>query len=156
MKKLMVFLVCTLVLNLVRMSPAMAMEHVVADDIITEDIIIDVSALACERVDSIENVQTSPYATTSFDWSISAGKIKKNSNRYPMLKNETITMEATFTPRDCDVDFGLIAPDGRFYYSSGSNGQIDQTIRVDQDGDYYLAVRNNSDKTVDAKGIVYY
>ena len=66
------------------MSPAM--EHVVAEDIKAEDIVID----------------------------ISAGKIKKNSNRYPMLKNETITIEATFTPRDCDVDFALIAPDGRF------------------------------------------
>lgn len=156
MKKLMIFLVCILVLNLVRMSPAMAMEHVVAEDIITEDIAIDISALACERVDSIENVQTSPYATISFDWSISAGKIKKDTAGFPMRKKETITIEGTFTPRDCDVDFGLIAPDGRFYYSSGSNGQIDQTIRVDQDGEYYFAVRNNSAKTVDAKGIVYY
>ena len=138
------------------MSPAMAMEYVVAEDIKAEDIAIDISALACERVDSIENVQVLPYATISFDWSISAGKIKKNSNRYPMLKNETITIEATFTPRDADVDFGLIAPNGRFYYLSGSNGQIDQAIRVDQSGDYYLAVRNNSDKSVKATGFVYY
>ena len=72
MKKLMIFLVCTLVLNLVRMSPAMAMEYVVAEDIKAEDIAIDISALACERVDSIENVQVLPYATISFDWSISA------------------------------------------------------------------------------------
>lgn len=86
MKKLMVFLVCTVVLNLVRMSPAMAMEHVVADDIITEDIAIDISALACERVDSVENVQTSPYATTSFDWSISAGKIKKDTAGFSLRK----------------------------------------------------------------------
>ncbi len=62
MKKLMVFLVCTLVLNLVRISPAMAIEHVVAEDIKAEDIAIDISALACERVDSIENVQIMPCA----------------------------------------------------------------------------------------------
>lgn len=156
MKKLMIFLVCTLVLNLVRMSPAMAMEHVVADDIITEDIAIDISALACERVDSIENVQTSPYATTSFDWSISAGKIKKDTAGFPMRKKETITIEGTFTPQDANIDFGLITPDGFFYAMSGKDGRFNQTIRVDQDGEYYLAIRNNSDKTVDAKGIVYY
>ena len=86
MKKLMIFLVCTLVLNLVRMSPAMAMEHVVAEDIKAEDIAIDISALACERVDSIENVQIMPCATLSFDWSISAGKIKKDTAGFPLRK----------------------------------------------------------------------
>ena len=156
MKKLMIFLVCTLMLNLVGMSPAMAMEHVTAGDTKIEDEVIDISALACEKIDSIENVQITPWATISFDWSISSGKIKKNTSGFPMEINETVSINATFSPKSADIDFGLIAPNGRFYYLSGSNGKVNQTIRVNQDGDYYFAVRNNSDNVVKAKGFVYY
>ncbi len=156
MKKLIIFLVCILMLNLVGMPLAMAMDYATAEDIKIEDTVIDISDLAYERVDLIENVQTSPCGTASFDWSISSGKINKDVAGFLMRKNETITIEATFTPQDADIDFGLVTPDGFFYATSGKDGKFNQTIRVDQSGDYYLAIRNNSDKTVNAMGYVYY
>lgn len=52
-----------------------------------------------------------------------------------MEAGETITVSATYTPRSASVD---------------------KTIRVNQRGDYTLAIRNNSSNTVSVSGFVNY
>lgn len=69
---------------------------------------------------------------------------------------ETVTITATYTPRSAGVDFGLIAPDGLFYFLPGQRGSFSETFQIDQRGDYTLAIRNNSDSVVSVSGTVVY
>ncbi len=54
------------------------------------------------------------------------------------------------------MDFGVIAPDGYFYFLNVEGGSINQSIRVSQSGSYAVAVRNNSSNTVFVVGFVNY
>ena len=69
---------------------------------------------------------------------------------------ETITITASYAPASASMDFGLIDSDGVFYSVPGSNGSINQTIRIDLRGTYTFAVRNNSNYTVSVSGFVNY
>ena len=69
---------------------------------------------------------------------------------------ETVTITASYSPASASVDFGLIDSDGLFYPVRGSNGSINQTIRIDLRGTYTFAVRNNSNYTVSVSGFVNY
>lgn len=75
---------------------------------------------------------------------------------FPLEIGETVTINASYSPRSASVDFGLIAPDGYFYYLSGENGSFNETIKVDQRGNYTLAVRNNSNFEISVSGLVNY
>ena len=73
-----------------------------------------------------------------------------------MAAGELVTINCTYSPRTADVDFGLITPDNTFAFVAGDDGSCRQTIRVNQTGNYYFAVRNNSNYTVEVLGYVYY
>ena len=88
-----------------------------------------------------------PRATGEFDFEISAKSMRKASTSFPMEYGETVTIS---------VDFGLIDSDGLFYPVRGSNGSINQTIRIDLRGTYTFAVRNNSSYKVSVSGFVNY
>lgn len=63
-------------------------------------------------------------ATTSVSWSVKANHLKKADTTFPMEAGECVTINCSYTPRWADVDFGLIAPDNRFYYLPGKDGSI--------------------------------
>lgn len=69
-----------------------------------------------------------------------------------MESRETVTFHCTYSPRSATVDFGLIAPDNKFYYLSG----IDQTVEIPERRDYYLTIRNRSSTSVEVLGFVNY
>ena len=92
-----------------------------------------------------------PRATGEFDFEISA-----KSTSFPMEYGETVTITASYSPASASVDFGLIDSDGLFYPVRGSNGSINQTIRIDLRGTYTFAVRNNSSYKVSVSGFVNY
>ena len=75
---------------------------------------------------------------------------------YTLEADELVTINCTYSPRTADLDFGLITPDGTFRFTSGSNGSIHTTIRVNETGNYYFTVRNNTSRTVEVLGYVYY
>lgn len=102
----------------------------------------------------VQLIQT--RATESVTWTIGAGKTSKASTAFPMEAGETVTFNCAYSPRTAAVDFGLIAPDGKFYYLSGSNGNIDQSLRIPERGDYYVAIRNRSTASVEVLGFVNY
>lgn len=95
-------------------------------------------------------------ATNKFDWSVQPGTMSKASTAFSLESGETVEINCTFSPKKAEMDFGLIAPDGLFYHAEGNNGNFELTIQVKETGKYYFAVRNNSDKTVEVMGFVYY
>lgn len=95
-------------------------------------------------------------ATGSFNMSIPTRSRAIASSSFPLAAGETVTIKASYSPFTASVDFGLIAPDGTYYYFNITNGSIDRTIQVDESGDYTLMVRNNSDVEVEVSGFVRY
>ena len=78
------------------------------------------------------------------------------STSFPLEAGEAVTIKASYTPFSASVDFGLIAPDGYFYSLNTTTGSFDETIEVDQRGNYTFAVRNNSAQTISISGYVNY
>ena len=96
-------------------------------------------------------------ASANFEVDLEENSISVMRNvKFPLEAGETVTINASYSPFSASVDFGLIAPDGYFYYINVKNGSINKTIRVDERGNYMLAVRNNSDDTVSVVGYVNY
>ena len=90
------------------------------------------------------------------NWTIEADTAMQATTSFSLEADETVTINCSYSPRSASVDFGLIAPDGKFYYVSGSNGSINKTLRVTQRGQYYFAVNNNSDNTITVTGFINY
>lgn len=97
-----------------------------------------------------------PRATGKFDFEIPAKTLMEASSSFPMDYGETITITASYAPASASMDFGLIDSDGVFYSVPGSNGSINQTIRIDLRGTYTFAVRNNSNYEGSVSGFVNY
>lgn len=95
-------------------------------------------------------------ATGRFNMDVPGGTIVKANSSFPLETGETVTIKASYTPFSASVDFGLIAPDGYFYYINVKNGSVDETIKVDERGNYTFAVMNNSSETISVSGYVNY
>ena len=114
----------------------------------------------CVLIESIstfkENSQIEPQVSGSLSMKISPKALSKSSKGFSLEVGDTITFNCSYSPISSSVDFGVIAPDGYFYYKNVTSGSINDTIRVSQRGTYYLAVRNNSSSTVNITGFVNY
>lgn len=97
-----------------------------------------------------------PRATGSFSMVIPAKTKLMASTSFPLAAGETVTIKASYAPFSASVDFGLIAPNGTYYYFNITNGSIDKTIQVPVSGDYILQVRNNENYEVEVAGFVNY
>lgn len=95
-------------------------------------------------------------ATGRFSMDVPGGMIAKANSSFPLEAGEKVTIKATYTPFSASVDFGLIAPDGYFHYINVNNGSFDETIKVDERGNYTFAVMNNSSETISVSGYVNY
>lgn len=95
-------------------------------------------------------------ATGRFNMNVPGGKIVKANSSLPLEAGETVTIKASYTPFSASVDFGLIAPDGYFYYINTNDGSFDETIKVDQRGNYTFAVMNNSSEAISVSGYINY
>ena len=69
-------------------------------------------------------------ATTSVSWSVKANLLKKADTTFPMEAGECVTINCSYTPRWADVDFGLIAPNNRFYYLPGEEGSVNADMKL--------------------------
>ena len=95
-------------------------------------------------------------ATGSFNMTIPAKTKLSASTSFPLAAGETVTIKASYSPFSASVDFGLIAPNGVYYYFNVTDGSIDKTIQVPESGDYTLQIRNNADIEVEVAGFVNY
>ena len=96
-------------------------------------------------------------ASGSFTVKIEGGATARAGTAFPLSARETVQIDAIFSPRNTNLDVGLLAPDGNFYYLNiDGGGDIDETIRVEEMGNYTLQIRNNSEELVIVTGFVYY
>lgn len=95
-------------------------------------------------------------ASGSFNMSVSPNGKSQADKTFPLEAGETVRIYATYSPDDASVDVGLIDPDGIFHYFNVTDGTIDKTIEIAESGNYRLAVKNNSSKTVKFSGFVKY
>ena len=97
-----------------------------------------------------------PFATGSFSMTIPAKTKATANSSFPLAAGEVVTIKASYSPFSASVDFGLVAPNGKYYYANVTDGSIDQAIQVNESGDYTLQIRNNSSTEVKVSGFVNY
>lgn len=95
-------------------------------------------------------------ASGSINGNISAYSMSTVFSPVFLQARNTVTINCSYSPSSASMDFGVIAPDGKFYYVNVKEGSINQPIRVNQTGDYSVAIRNNSSQTVSVVGFVEY
>ncbi len=78
------------------------------------------------------------------------------SSSFFMEAEQSVTINASYSPQSASVDFGLIGPDGRFYHQNAKNGTISAAFDIKERGEYTLAVRNNSPYEISVSGYVNY
>lgn len=98
--------------------------------------------------------ETIAWVVGPFHFDVAGNTIAAADTSFPLEVQETVTIRAFYTPSFASVDFGLIAPDGFFYYVGTTGGSIDKTIRVKERGSYTFAVRNNSSDIVRVSGTI--
>lgn len=104
----------------------------------------EANTLVIERASGRFSVDISKQSTFSAD------------STFPLDIGDTVTIKATYSPSSASVDFGLIAPDGLFYSLPGKRGSFSETFKADQQGQYTLAIRNNSNFDISVSGSVNY
>lgn len=95
-------------------------------------------------------------ATNSVDITVKAGSIVYADESFSMEVGETITISCLYSPTYASVDFGLLAPDGSFYYQNATDGNIDETVQISKQGKYTFVMRNNSSVDVRVVGFINY
>ncbi len=110
-------------------------------------------------VPTLENTpEESVIMRASGSFNISVGAYKKTAadTVFPLAAEETVRIRANYAPEDASMDFGLIDSKGGFHYVNVTTGSIDATIKIPENGNYTLAIINNSGNTVKVSGIVNY
>ena len=122
--------------------------------------IVNLSDMAYMTLDESKNIVEGNLgwlrATTSISWSVNANILKKANTTFPMEAGECVTINCSYSPRSAEVEFGLIAPNNRFYYLPGEEGSINQAIRIEERGEYRFGVYNKSSTTVSVTGFIEY
>lgn len=95
-------------------------------------------------------------ATGNLDWTIEANGTVVADTSFTMSAGETVWIRANYSPENASLDFGLVDSNEKFHYINVTTGSIDKTIEIPENGDYTLAIRNNSSKSVKVTGIVRY
>mgnify|MGYP006056502425 FL=1 len=120
-------------------------------------IVIPASATE-EKAISLENYTdlVMPFATESFNLSIPSKSKARADSSFPLAAGETVTIKASYSPFSASVDFGLIAPDGKYYCFNVTDGSVNRTIQVNESGEYTLQIRNNSSTEIEVSGFANY
>ncbi len=150
-KFLAVFLACAITMGALSLTASADTGH--SDDILRmEDMkreMIDVS-----KVEVLE--ESSMRATGSINSDIPANTLGVSDIKFSLEVGETVTINCSYSPAFANMDFGVIAPDGYFYFLSVKEGSINRSIAVSQRGGYSMAIRNNSSYIVTVVGFVNY
>ncbi len=150
-KFLAVFLACAITMGALSLTASADTGH--SDDILRmEDMkreMIDVS-----KVEVLE--ESSMRATGSINSDIPANTLGVSDIKFSLEVGETVTINCSYSPAFANMDFGVIAPDGYFYFLGVKEGSINRSIAVSQRGGYSMAIRNNSSYIVTVVGFVNY
>lgn len=111
----------------------------------------------CEIPVSAEELENSLeiyQATRCFSTSIPGKSMKKGNTSFSLAAGEEVLIRVVYTPKSAKVDFGIVSADGVFYYVKARSEIDEQTIIVEKDGEYAVAVRNNSEGMISISGFV--
>lgn len=95
-------------------------------------------------------------ASSRFNADIPGNIFFTANSSFPLDAGESVTIKASYSPSSASVDFGLVAPDGIFYYVTASGGSVGKTFLIEESGHYTLAIRNNSGAEISVSGRVSY
>ena len=73
-------------------------------------------------------------ASGKFEMDVQGHKLVKAKTSFPLEAGEQVTIKASYSPFDANVDFGLITEDGVFHFLSVDSGSFDRTITVSERG----------------------
>lgn len=90
------------------------------------------------------------------DQSIAAKSIVNLDEWFYLDKDDTVKFTCTYTPKSASIDFGIVDSSGVFHYLNCTSGSINKSIKVNQTGEYTLAIRNNENYAVTVTGTVRY
>lgn len=107
-------------------------------------------------IEAPDNSIIMPRVSGRLNYTFAANATTLVGESFSAAKGDTIKYDCTYTPKSASVDFGYIAPNGRFYFLNRTNGSINETIAVGQTGQFTLAIRNNEDYAVTVTGTVRY
>ena len=129
-----------------------------ADDICQPEIYME--DMECEQIDlhSAGTLEDNSFlrGSDSVEGTVAAYSVSVDSRALYLATGSALTFNCSYSPSSASMDFGVIAPDGKFYYVNVKGGSINQPIRVNQTGNYSVAIRNNSSQTVSVVGFVEY
>ena len=97
-----------------------------------------------------------PYASNSFTVNISAKTELSSDSSFSLSAGDKVTIQASYAPTSASVDFGLVGPNGTYYYFRATGGSINKTMEIPENGSYTLKIRNNSNTSVKVTGFVKY
>ena len=97
-----------------------------------------------------------PFSTGNFSLTVPANTTIDSNSTLPLDDGDTVVIRATFTPPSASVDFGIIAPNGQFYYVNVTGGVADITINITRRGNYTFAICNNSSGPISVSGYINY
>lgn len=121
-------------------------------------ILSDASVCCAEEAQSLADVRItelySSRVTNYFSLSVDAQGKSYVSSSLLVEASEAVRINANYSPASVSIYVGLIDEDGQFHYASATNGKIDVTIEIEERGNYWLAVMNNSKYTVTVTGYV--
>ena len=147
-----ILLVCTFVIGCLCIT-ANAQDMWNEDVVYLEDMeheLIDMSALDMLGEDTIAR------STKSISGTVAAYSHSISTEKIFLAERGIVTINCSYSPSSASVDFGVIAPDGYFYFLNVEGGSINRSIKVNQSGSYAVAIRNNSSDTIYVAGFVNY
>lgn len=109
---------------------------------------------ATEASENVEPISEIERASGKFSTTIQPGKTNKIGSGISLEAGETVTFNASYSPRSASVDFGLVDSNNVFIYINVSAGSVDGGVTVTTRGKYTPAIRNNSSNQVDVSGFV--
>lgn len=97
-----------------------------------------------------------PFSSGSVNQKVSAHSIRKISHLLSLRADDSVDFNCSYTPSSASMDFGILSSAGKFYSINTQSGTINHMLGIDFSGDYYIAIRNNSDQSVTVIGSVDY
>ena len=76
-------------------------------------------------------IKTAPRSTGQFTLEVAEGELVRTDRTFALEKGEEVTIKASYTPFDANVDVGILnSATGTFYYQSTSDGTVDADTRA--------------------------
>ncbi len=105
---------------------------------------------------AIEDNAVVPFAFGSLNHRIGKNDFIYVGQSINLNKGNKVSFDCDYVPTSASVDFGVVAPDGKFYSLNSTSGHINKSIEVSQRGQYTIVIRNNESYEITVAGGINY